>query len=564
MEPKKIERIDSIPILYHWLDRMKVAELIDMVWESDTNWQGLSYGKLVVLFLIYVISTRNHRLSGMEEWVASHHQVLIGVTGWEIREKDSTDDRLGRLLEEIGSSEEKRLSYQRLAGVHLIQAYELPTEIARYDTTSVNVHHSSAPEDGVLSFGYSKDHRPDLLQFKQSLGTLDPAGVPLLTQTLPGNSADDPLYFSAWREMSEIIGHTLFLFVGDCKAASFATRSGISAGGGFYLFPAPQTGEMPQLLATWVTQVSAEQLETLSAPDKRGVMQTVGQGFSVVRTLTDEETNHTWQEQCFVIQSFAMADKQRKSLLQRIDQAESKLKALKPKPQETVAQFQQRANQIIKKHRVSQFLSGSISQSYTLKKKFIGPGRPGPNRPYLFISTQQLDLSITKHQSNIDQALNLCGWRVYLSNRLPEQLSPQQANLFYRGQWVNEHGYHRFKKGALPALPLFIRIPDRIIGLMFLLMIALQALTLLDFVAGRELQQRDEPIKGLVPGNPTIATKRPSAERIIAQFNNLHLLIAQDDSFYILETLSDLQLKLLDILGIPSSIYSKLIHFEPT
>jgi hypothetical protein len=30
-----------------------------------------------------------------------------------------------------------------------------------------------------------KNHRPDLLQFKQGLGTLDPAGIPLVTETLP-------------------------------------------------------------------------------------------------------------------------------------------------------------------------------------------------------------------------------------------------------------------------------------------------------------------------------------------------------------------------------------------
>ena len=218
-------------------------------------------------------------------------------------------------------------------------------------------------KEGVLSFGYSKDHRPDLLQFKQSLGTLDPNGVPLLTQTLKGNSADDPLYLPAWQEMREIIGHTSFLFVGDSKGASLATRSGISGGGGFYLFPAPQTGEIPQLLSDWVTQVDQEQLEPISAPDKRGQIQAVGQGFRVLRTISDEETGHTWQEQCFVSQSFAMANKQRRALHQRIAQAESKLKALKAKPQETKGQFEQRAKQIIKKYRVSEFLSCSSSDN---------------------------------------------------------------------------------------------------------------------------------------------------------------------------------------------------------
>jgi len=32
-----------------------------------------------------------------------------------------------------------------------------------------------------------------------------------------------------------------------------------------------------------------------------------------------------------------------------------------------------------------------------------------------------------------------------------------------------EHGFHRFKKGSLPALPLFLHLDERIQGLMLLL-----------------------------------------------------------------------------------------------
>jgi transposase len=94
-------------------------------------------------------------------------------------------------------------------GQHLIQAYALPTNVVRFDTTTFNVHHAQSEEGreggGLLTFGHSKDHLPDLLQFKQGLGTLDPAGVPLPTAMLPGKRADDPLYIPAWRRMVDII-----------------------------------------------------------------------------------------------------------------------------------------------------------------------------------------------------------------------------------------------------------------------------------------------------------------------------------------------------------------------
>lgn len=256
----KIERVDNIPIIVIWLLKMRVHEFIDSIWKPHGNWQGLSYGQLSVLFIAYVIQRRTHTLSKMEDWLGNHSQVLTELTGWKIQAKDGTDDRLGVLLESLGENDEQIYAFQKALSQEQIQAFALPTKIARYDTTSFSVHH--APPNGdeskheLLRFGYSKDHRPDLLQFKQGLGTLDPAGVPLVTHTLAGNQDDDGLYIPAWRQMAEIIGHTDFLFVADCKAGSQNTRATIQNAGGHYLFPLPLTGETPEWLQE---QVNSQQ-----------------------------------------------------------------------------------------------------------------------------------------------------------------------------------------------------------------------------------------------------------------------------------------------------------------
>ncbi|MCC5666468.1 hypothetical protein LC653_21745 [Nostoc sp. CHAB 5784] len=49
----------------------------------------------------------------------------------------------------------------------MIRAYELPTEIVRTDTSSFSVNHQKQEwEENLLRYGYSKDKRPDLLQYK--------------------------------------------------------------------------------------------------------------------------------------------------------------------------------------------------------------------------------------------------------------------------------------------------------------------------------------------------------------------------------------------------------------
>ena len=82
MNEKRIERIDSIPLIIHWLLKMQVAAIIDRVLPPPhNNRRGLSYGKLAVLFVTYVLYLRDHRLCAMEEWLADHRWVLAEATG---------------------------------------------------------------------------------------------------------------------------------------------------------------------------------------------------------------------------------------------------------------------------------------------------------------------------------------------------------------------------------------------------------------------------------------------------------------------------------------------------
>ena len=134
----------------------------------------------------------------------------------------------------------------------------------------------------------------------------------------------------------------------------------------------------------------------------------------------------------------------------------------------------------------------------------------------------------------------------------------QQSVKYYRDEYTVERGFHRFKGGVLPVLPLFVRIDQRIKGLLFLLFMCLQVLTLIDFVARRELEKNSEKLAGLVPGNPKMATARPTAERLLQAFKGLHLFVEKRGDVtvgYLVEKLSPLQEKILTLLGIPKDIY---------
>jgi transposase len=545
---------------------MEVAKWIDQqLKQPHGNHQGLSYGQLSVLLLIYIISQSDHRLCAAETWVNTHRITLELVTGWSIGEKDVTDDRLARVVEQFGLQGEACQEIEQKLGKHLIRAYELPTEVVRLDTTSFTVHHEQieSDADSLLRYGHSKDKRPDLLQYRQMLGTLDPTGIPLVSETLPGNGADDPLYWPAWQRMAKVIGHKLFVFLADCKAAAIATRAQISNAGGIYCFPLPLTGQNPALLKQWVLDPPSASVD-IRLPKQEDDEPAVGKGFEVELGKfwlnPDPKKKVTWHERYLVTYSNILAASQIRGLHERINKAQIALDKLKQSPGEDLEGLNTKVQAVLKRHRVQEFLMVTTTSQTYIQTTYINKGRPTVNSPTLEVTKIKLNLNIERKISAIEEATQLAGWRLYVTNAPITRLSLNQAIAYYRDQWVVERGFHRFKRGQLPALPIYFQNQARIEGLMFLLTLALRVFTLIEFVVREAISVSKQKLVGLYDGNPKRATERPSAEQLLKAFDNLTLYLLPDTSIFV-TTLSALHRQILSLLRLPDSIYS--LHLKP-
>ena len=562
MRETQSERADDLPVLIHWLKQMEIEELIDQeLPPPHGNRQGLSYGQLAVLLLTYMTSQADHRLCAVEPWVACHHRTLEWATGWKIGLKDATDDRLADLLKLLGSSEHQALeTIETKLGQHLIRAYELPTEQARSDTTSFSVYHQppeQAEEDSWLNFGYSKDRRPDLLQYRQMLATLDPNGLPLLGATLPGQGTDESHYLPTWRQLAEIIGHKNFLFLADCKASSWANRTMIDREGGIYCFPLAMTQPRPKILSDWIAnpptksrEIIAEEVEETAPP--------LGRGFEVpLGSLwfdSDSQKWHRWSERWLAVCSYALRERQLKGLSKRLLKAEVALNKLAERPGKDATILEKKVTEIIKRYRVTHYLVWEIDSKIHYDKVYEGSGRPSAKSPFRRVRQTTLSLTYHRSQTKIEAFQALAGWRLYVTNASTERLSLEKAVFSYREQWQPERGFHRFKRGRLPALPIYFQDDQKIRGLMFLLTIALQVFTLMEFVVRRQLADHKQSLAGLYDGNPKRTTKRPTAERLLAAFSGITLYFHRDRSTEI-TGLNPLQQRILTLMKVPESIY---------
>src|SRR2546430_2111204 len=240
------ERVDDIALLLAQMQRMGIARLLDAHFPTHGNHEGLSLGVVTTIWLAHILSQADHRMNRVQSWAERRLETLRACSEATLEVRDLGDDRLADVLRHLSDDERWRAFEGELTG-QLVRVYDLRTYCVRLDSTTASSY-GAVSEDGLLQLGHSKDHRPDLGQLKVMLATLDPLGLPLVTEALSGQRADDPLYLPAIARVRACLNTPGLLYVGDCKMAALETRAGIQAHDDYYLCPLS------------AVQVSADQL----------------------------------------------------------------------------------------------------------------------------------------------------------------------------------------------------------------------------------------------------------------------------------------------------------------
>ena len=184
-------------------------------------------------------------MNRVEDWVAVHLSSLSSRSGQRVTAKDFTDDRLARLLK-ILSDDDLWQQVEKHISQHIIRAYDLTFEKVRLDATTAATNHDP-DKHPLFQVGRTKQdtYAP---QFKLMLGALDPLGLPLATDVVSGEKADDPLYVPVYERIHSILNRSGVLYIGDSKMGAIETRATIVGDNNSYLMSLSMTGDTPKLL----------------------------------------------------------------------------------------------------------------------------------------------------------------------------------------------------------------------------------------------------------------------------------------------------------------------------
>jgi len=199
-----------------------------------------------------LVLTRNLLLSreplyGLGEWAARHDASELGLAAMPISLLN--DDRVGRCLTAFFRCDRSAFVLDLVR--HVMNEFSLNLDELHNDSTSVSffgAYTDAATEQSrqgqttlAITWGHSKDHRPDLKQLLYILTITDDGGVPIHYRTANGNVTDDRTHCATWNLLCQLAGRRDFLYVADCKLATVENMNYIATNHGRFVSVLPRT-----------------------------------------------------------------------------------------------------------------------------------------------------------------------------------------------------------------------------------------------------------------------------------------------------------------------------------
>src|SRR6266849_4722447 len=298
------ERGDDVALLIGHMVKMGFVEVLDRPIPRHWQQRERSWGWTAVIWLAYIVTEGDHRKVSVETSLKGMHHTLSALTAEVIEPRDLSDDRLSHLLTHL-STPTYWHQIERDLHARSIAVHALPQDVIRCDATTVSGDHE-VTAGGLVQFGQSKDD-PTRPQIKVMMGSLDPLGMPLATDVLSGERADDGLYLPIIERIRTGLQITGLLFVGDCKMSALDTRAYLVQHQDWYLSPLPLTGTTAEAMDAWITvgvrKGEAGELVRIGRTNDRGHEVLAAEGYEFTRTCSTPTGDMAWSERVVVVRS---------------------------------------------------------------------------------------------------------------------------------------------------------------------------------------------------------------------------------------------------------------------
>jgi len=510
----EIENIDHLGIVAGIIDSIGIVEIINELIgvEKDEKVNAGQVVKAMIINGLGFVSKPLYMFPKYFETIACEHLIGAGV-----KPEYLNDDKLGRVMDKLFIKGLDTIFF--IIALKAAQKFGVSLSTSHLDSSSMHVHGQyntslpfvifesqkvgnnqeleelavKSPKEITITYGYSRDHRPDLKQFIIEMICSGDGDIPIFLKLASGNQADSSCFGKIAVEYQKQL-EVNSLIVADC---ALYTESNLKM--------------MSEL--QWLCRVP------LSIKAAKTLISTLAESEFIDSTipgykLASKIQNYAGIEQRWlVVQSQERKESDLHKLTQKITKAESKavqdLKKLSQERFACVADAIKALSKLSKQFKYHQIHESTVTQVKSNKKDTSGE------------ISYQISATVSQDESKINTELLSAGRFIIATNVLDSQeLSNDSMLSEYKAQQSCERGFGFLKDPLFFADSIFLKSPERIESLGMIMGLCLLVYTL----AQRHIRNALLESKSTIKNQLGKATNRPTLRWIFQCFQCIHLV----------------------------------------
>ncbi|QDZ41056.1 IS1634 family transposase [Euhalothece natronophila Z-M001] len=464
------------------------------------------------------------------------------LIGEGIQAEHLNDDRLGRVLDKLYLTglEDIFLSIALKA----VQKFSIGAESIHLDSSSLSVEGEyentlieeakvevnseegekrNPPQQIQITYGYSRDKRPDLKQFMVDLIGSGDGDIPLFLRTGSGNESDQKIFPEIFKQFRNQV---------NFDSLMVADRA---------LYTAENLKQMQDL--KWLTRVPFRLKPAQALARQIKSSQMSSSSLEGYRYSIHQRTSGGIEQRWLVVESEERKESDQKRLLKKIEkerlEGEKQLRQLSRQTYACVPDAIKAVKKLEKKFKYHQ-----ISQIETREE----------NNNHRKQARVKVQADLEENLALIQEEKQLAGRFLLATNVLDEaELSPNQMLIEYKEQQSTERGFRFLKDPMFLADSIFIKSPERIQAMVLILGLCLLIYNLGQRELRSALVRRGEMVKNQLGKE----TNSPTLRWIFQQFQAVHLLKFRGENE--VSNLTEERLNLLQLFPKPCQQYYLLV-----
>lgn len=531
------ERVGALPMMAAYLEKLGISDIVN----EHVSWEGgIDLGTLVsVMMCNRLLNTKPQYKIG--EWAGS-----AGVCRYfQVSAESLNDDLLGRALDRVATHAH---TIQSQLVLRMIKVFKLDVSKIHYDISTAELYGAyerqlkkwndendsdSGPAGPKPAYGRTKSGRKNMKQVQFGINVAGDGAVPLYLIPFDGNQAEVKTHLENLDRLREVLPTTNLVYTADTKFDAPENILLNKARGGRFLCggvfqPNVKDEYLDVLPEMKLVDYSPKSKQALP-PDKRPKYK-VHEVYKRMEGRVDGREVKV-RYRLLYVWSEAKAEQEAKTRVRHHDKVVAEFTKIKKNLNKYSLTSREKIVQRLEAARNKYINTVGSAFKYELTE------RKGTFQLQWYVDETEMKRSIDLEGAYI------------IKTDLAKLQYPTAKVLEEYKQQIQVERRIGDMKGPLAIAPMYLEKPERIAGLMQVLLWCLMAMSLMERDVRKSL--KGKPIYGLYPENRPCPA--PTGRGILECFEDLCVVVIKHkgETSRRLGELSDIQRRLIELMGIP-------------